>query len=70
MGLFAKNSKNCKYLALVTKERIKHSPHLKGKGFCLPKIQNNMSDCGNDYDLILCEYYPYPNNACPDKIYE
>lgn len=70
MGIFTKNNKNCKFLAAITKERIKHNPHLKGKGFCLPKIQKNMVDFDNDYDLILCEYYPDRNDECPDKINE
>ena len=70
MGIFAKNNKNCKFFAVVTKERIKHNPHLKGKGFCLPKIHKKMIDFDNDYDLILCEYHPDRHDECPDKINE
>ncbi len=60
----------CKFLAPITKKRIKVNPQLKGKYFCLFKFKNNTRNFENNYDLILCNHYPDQMERCPDKINE
>lgn len=62
----------CKYLAPITKKRVKANPELNNKYFCLYEISEKMCEMclEKNCKMVLCAYYPKRTKECPYKISE